>query len=144
MVVLCLKKIRGNFGPNPDVSPNYFCLQIYFLDCYSSVFFFILHISMDHKDQQIQVMLCRKNFRPTIRASGPNLVKKFGFCSQLGVNSYNSSDIAHSDLVRCFWPPQLGRLVLQIHSRSSVRPSVRSSVGSFVTSFPRNLIIGFL
>ena len=37
MVVLWLEKnLRAKFGPNLDLSPNYFCLQIHFLDCYSS------------------------------------------------------------------------------------------------------------
>ena len=32
------KNFRAKFGPNLDLSPNYFCLQIHFLDCYSSIF----------------------------------------------------------------------------------------------------------
>ena len=32
------KNSRAKFGPCLDLSPNYFCLQIYFLNCYSSEF----------------------------------------------------------------------------------------------------------
>ena len=39
IVVLWLEKsFRTKFGPNLDLSPNYFCLQIHFLDCYASEF----------------------------------------------------------------------------------------------------------
>ena len=32
----CYKQFRAKFGPNIDLCPNYFCLQIHFLECYLS------------------------------------------------------------------------------------------------------------
>ena len=37
------KNFRAKFGPNLDMSPNYFCLQIHFLDCYSSEFLYFAY-----------------------------------------------------------------------------------------------------
>ena len=105
MVVLWLKKnFRAKFGPNLDLSPNYFCLQIHFLDCYSSVFFRVAY----YDRQQWYLadsggISCWKNFWPIFRAFlGPNLVQNLVFGSKLDVDSYNLSDITHSDFIQWF------------------------------------------
>ena len=82
MVGLWLEKnLRAKFGPNLDLSPNYFCLQIHFLDCYSSEF---IHFAYYDRQQCYLAYsggtVVEKNFRPRFRAFlGPNLAQNLIF-----------------------------------------------------------------
>ena len=113
------KNFRAKFRPRLDLSPNYFCFQIHFLNCYSSEF---LHFAYYNRQKWFLAnsgsVRSQKKLEPNfLGLFRPKFGPKLVFDSYLDIYWYNLSDVTFSDFIQWFlitidviwnWPQNWG------------------------------------